>query len=106
MRPILPGDVRAAALALLPVPLAARDAALARIFARAEAADRYRKRLGRVHPAWGDGTLAAAARAAADEPMADHPAYLDAQLRVLAGLAHRRGIAPPALPLSARSPMC
>lgn len=105
MRPVLPGDVRAAALALVALPRATRDAALAAIFARAEAADRYRKRLGRVHPAWGDGTLAAAARPAADEPLADDPAYLDAQLRVLTCLAHRRGIACPGLPLYARAPM-
>lgn len=99
MRTVLPGDLRAAACALLPLPLAARDAALARIVARAEAADRYRKRFGRAHPDWGDGTLAAAAGRVAAEPFAADPGYLDATLRVLHLLAARRGIAPPRLPL-------
>ena len=107
MRPVLPGDVRAAALALVPVPRAARDRTLATIIERAEAADRFRKRMGRAHPSWGDGTLAAAARAGpvADEPLADDPAYLDAMLLVLTCLADRRGFAPPGLPLSVRDPM-
>lgn len=101
MRPVLLADVRAAASALAPLDPACRDRALATLVARAEAADRFRKRLGQVHPCWGDGTLAAAARAErpADEPLADDPAYLDATLRVLILLAARRGIAPPALSL-------
>lgn len=105
MRPVLIGDVQAAALALAALPVAARDAALDRMFARAAAADRFRKRLGRVHPAWGDGTLAAAARAgaggrgAAAEAFLCDPRYLDGLLRVLGRLAARRGIAPPVLPL-------
>jgi len=105
MRPVLPGDVRAAALALMAVPRQERMAAFEAILSRAKAADRYRKRLGRVHPAWGDGTLAAAAGPGADEPLADDPTYLDATMHVLTRLAHRRGIAPPALPLYARAPM-
>ncbi|OOY12605.1 hypothetical protein BMG00_01780 [Thioclava marina] len=32
-----------------------------RLFDEAHAADLYRKRLGRLHPIWGDGTLMAAA---------------------------------------------
>ncbi len=103
MRPVLIGDAQAAALALLPLPDRARDAALERMFTRAAAADRYRKRLGRVHPAWGDGTLAAAARAEGGgelaEPVLCDAGYLDALLRVLGRLAARQGIAPPALPL-------
>lgn len=99
MRSVLPGDLRAAACALLPVPRAARGAALAALLARAEAADRYRRRLGRAHPAWGDGTLAAAAGPVPPEPFADDPDYLDALGRVVAVLAARRGIAPAPLSL-------
>lgn len=61
MRPVLTGDVSAAARALLSVPQAARAALAERLVAQAEAADRYRKRLGKAHPFWGNGTLMAAA---------------------------------------------
>ena len=99
MRTVLPGDLRAAACALLPVPREARGAALALLVMRAEAADRYRRRLRRAHPDWGDGTLAAAAGRVPAEPFCDDPDYLDALLRVVQFLAARRGIAPPVLSL-------
>lgn len=99
MRTVLGGDLRAAACALLPLPTAARGPALAALVARAEAADRYRRRFGRRHPSWGDGTLAEAAGRVVAEPFCDDPDYLDALLRVVQVLAARRGIAPPALPL-------
>lgn len=63
MRPLAPSDLTAAARALLALPEAARAAAAARMVAEAEAADRYRRRTGRWHPLWGDGTLESAARA-------------------------------------------
>ncbi|MFD2175187.1 hypothetical protein [Rhodobacter lacus] len=62
MRPILIDDVLAAAEAALACPPEARAAALARWLEEAHAADLYRKRLGRVHPAWGIGSLGDRAR--------------------------------------------
>lgn len=62
MRPILHGDAVAAALALSTLPKPARSGAMAEMLARAGAADAYRKRFGRAHPRWGDGSLMALAR--------------------------------------------
>ncbi|MDH3262591.1 MAG: hypothetical protein OEM24_01180 [Paracoccaceae bacterium] len=62
MRALAPVDISVAARALLCFPGAARELAIARMVKEAEAADRYRKRLGRGHPLWGNGTLEAAAR--------------------------------------------
>jgi hypothetical protein len=62
MRHIAPSDLSAAARALLALPEPARTAAAARLVAETEAADRYRKRFGRSHPLWGNGTLEGAAR--------------------------------------------
>lgn len=99
MRTVLPGDLRAAACALLDWPPAERSAALDVLVARADAADRFRRRLGRRHPLWGDGTLAEAAGRVRAEPFCADPDYLDALLRVLMLLAARRGVAPPPLSL-------
>lgn len=99
MRTVLTCDIRAAACALLPLPREARAAALGALIARAKAADRYRRRFGRRHPQWGDGTLAEAAGRVAPEPFADDPEYLEALFHVVQHLALRRGIAPPALSL-------
>lgn len=71
MRPILHGDVTAAARALLLVPETAREALCRRMIEEADFADRYAKRLGRPHRLWGNGTLMAAARA---RPLAEEPA--------------------------------
>ncbi|WP_212525979.1 hypothetical protein [Actibacterium sp. MT2.3-13A] len=62
MRPVLQGDVIAAAQAVLRLPEGEREAALRAMMARAAAADAYRKRLGRAHPLWGNGSLMAVAR--------------------------------------------
>ncbi|PYE85726.1 hypothetical protein [Pseudoroseicyclus aestuarii] len=60
MRPLLPGDMDQAVRALLAVPEARRAALAGRLILRAHAADKWRKRLRRPHPLWGDGSLMAA----------------------------------------------
>jgi hypothetical protein len=62
MRSFAPSDLSTAARMLLALPEAARQRAMTRLIGEAEAADRYRKRLGRAHPLWGNGSLEAAAR--------------------------------------------
>ncbi|MCU0910028.1 MAG: hypothetical protein MUE98_01370 [Rhodobacteraceae bacterium] len=62
MRHIAPSDLSTAARALLALPAPARAAEAARLVSETEAADRYRKRVGRSHPLWGNGTLEGAAR--------------------------------------------
>ncbi len=88
MRPVLPGDVSAAARALLPVPPHARAAQARRLIDEASAADTHSRRTGRAHGRWGNGTLMAAAHG---HPMGrevrfDDPDYLDCQLAILTAL--------------------
>lgn len=73
MRPVLHGDMTAAARALLCFPKDRRARAFALMITEAEAADKYRKVTGRRHPLWGNGSLMAAANA---RPQAPEP-YLD-----------------------------
>ena len=61
MRPLRPADVMAAARALLSAPTAVRPELMRRMMVEADMADSYRRRLGRVHRIWGNGTLASAA---------------------------------------------
>lgn len=77
-RPVLPGDVSAAARALLAVPDRGRLRLCRRIFGGAAEAAAYAGLFGRLHPRWGDGSLSAAARrySLADEPFLDDPEYL------------------------------
>lgn len=63
MRHVGPGDLWAAARALHPVPGEDRARVMAALLARAEAADKYRRRYRRAHSRWGDGSLVAAALA-------------------------------------------
>jgi hypothetical protein len=81
MRPVLPGDVSAAARALLAVPPGLRAGLARRLVAEAEAADRYRRRFRRAHALWGNGTLRAAAlmRPLAAEPRGDDRDHLACQ---------------------------
>jgi hypothetical protein len=62
MRRLVPADLDAAARALLAVPPTARQRLAGRLVVEADAADRYRRRFGRAHPIWGNGTLESAAR--------------------------------------------
>lgn len=62
-RPVLPlihGDVVALARGLMRAPEAEWPAMAGCAFARARVAGRYRRREGRPHPRWGDGSLEAA----------------------------------------------
>ncbi|MEM8576242.1 MAG: hypothetical protein AAGF60_00170 [Pseudomonadota bacterium] len=62
MRPLAHIDLTDAARALLAQPAPHRPDLCARMIREADWADRYRRRLGRLHDLWGDGTLSAAAR--------------------------------------------
>lgn len=77
MRPLLHGDVSAAARVLLTLPPHSRDGYCRRLIAEAEAADRHVLKTGRLHPLFGNGSLMAAARTRplADEPGFDDPDY-------------------------------
>ncbi|MCT4555807.1 MAG: hypothetical protein N4A53_14055 [Pelagimonas sp.] len=88
MRPVLHGDVTAAARALLSVPASARAALARRLVAQAEAADAYRQERGRAHPFWGTGSLmsAALARRPAPERRMDDPDFADCFIAVLDAL--------------------
>ncbi|MDU8911061.1 hypothetical protein [Aestuariicoccus sp. MJ-SS9] len=92
MRPVLIGDVTAAACALLAVPPARRTALARRLIAEAEAARRYQDGTGRAHPDWGNGTLMSAALAhpRRPEPRAGEPDFLECLMLVLAALRDRR----------------
>ncbi len=61
MRPVTMTDLAAAARVLLALPEARRAAGITALLARADCADRHRRTGGGVHPAYGNGTLLAAA---------------------------------------------
>ena len=84
MRPVLMGDVVAAARVLMAVPPAARARLMAAMLAEAEAAEAC----GRAHPDWGNGSLMAVAmaRARVAEPALSDPAYRDCLVAVLEAL--------------------
>lgn len=85
MRPVTLTDLAAAVRVLLALPEDRRAAGLAALLARAEAADHHRRTTGRAHPAYGNGTLLAAALAhpAADPGTAGDRAYLLCLAQVL-----------------------
>lgn len=91
MRPVLNSDVTAAARALLTLPEAVRAGAFRSMLDKAQAADLYRKRIGRAHPFWGNGSLMAVARMAPlpPEPFLSDPGYLDCLATVVEGLIAR-----------------
>lgn len=78
MRPLVHGDVTTAARVLLAAPSVCRRALAARLLREAASADTYRRRSGRAHPFWGNGTLMSAAMAhgPAPEPPLDDRDYL------------------------------
>ena len=63
MRPVMHGDVVAAARVLYGETEEARAGIIDRLITQARRADRYRKEMGQVHPFWGDGSLMAASLA-------------------------------------------
>jgi len=74
MRTVRYSDVSAAARVMLATPPAFRALVCHRMIREAEFADRYVRRLGRLHPAWGNGTLLAAARR---RRLAQEPSFSD-----------------------------
>jgi len=88
MRPVLHGDVSAAARVLLAAPSAAREALCIRMLAEAELAHRHVSATGRLHPVHGNGSLMAAARnrRLADEPRFDDLHYCQCFEMVLRNL--------------------
>ncbi|MGP6085589.1 DUF7742 family protein [Antarctobacter jejuensis] len=91
MRPLLPGDVCAAARVLLAVPAHARDELALRLLTEASAADRYCREHNKAHPRWGNGTLSAAAFAhdmGHEKGFGDRD-FLDCQARVIRALLSR-----------------
>lgn len=59
MRPVLEGDLTLLARAAVLWPAEQRVMRLERVFMQAHAADLYRKRFGRAHPRWGNGSVMA-----------------------------------------------
>ena len=88
MRRVLLCDAVSVARVLLALAPDLRPLALRRIWAEAGAAEAYRRRTGRMHPIWGDGSLSAAAlrRPAVQEPRLDDTEYLDCLIAVLTRL--------------------
>ena len=76
-RPVQFADLEAAMRLLLKAPPAQRRLDMADICARADIADRHRKRLRRLHPTYGDGTLMAAAMG---QGLAPRPAAVTAEV--------------------------
>ena len=111
MRAATHGDVVVAARALLGLPPSHWNGELVRWLQLADWADRFRKRTGRVHPFWGNGTLMSAVMAlrgpAGGEPALSDPAYLEAFATVIEALvlrcpARKRGAS---LPVSPATPI-
>lgn len=91
MRPVLQSDLTAAARVLLALPEPDRAQGLRSMFAMAQVADLYRKRMGRVHPFWGNGSLMSVARMAAfpPDPGLKDPDYLQCIAIVISELIAR-----------------
>lgn len=96
MRRVLHGDVVALARALLDVPAPRRAATAARLVAEAHAADRYRRRTGRVHSCWGNGALRGRVLRAmggqgalAPEPFPSDPIYAACLITALEAITAR-----------------
>lgn len=62
MRPVLHGDISAAARALLAAPPSERDRLCSRMIQEAELADKHVIQTGKLHPIFGNGSLMAVAR--------------------------------------------
>jgi serine O-acetyltransferase len=85
------GDLTALARHLLTLAAPDRPKACARLMAQADAADRYRKRMGRAHPLWGNGTLMARALGLPHqpEPRLQNPDYASCLILALTTLTQR-----------------
>ncbi len=89
MRPLLHGDISAAARALYGAPAADRPALSLRLIAEAEIADAHARDLGRIHPTYGNGSLMGAARKRAlpPEPGFSDPEYCLCFAQILRAVA-------------------
>ncbi|CUH47898.1 DUF7742 family protein [Ruegeria atlantica] len=74
MRPVLHGDVSAAARVLLNAPPSDRERLCTRMINEAELADIYVGHTGRLHPLFGNGSLMTVART---RPLANEPSFDD-----------------------------
>jgi hypothetical protein len=86
MRPVLIGDVIAVARVVVVLPEEQWSSRVDQLLWRAKVADLYRKRLGKPHPVWGNGSLMAAIGAepkAPAEPFLSDPQWLRALSCVL-----------------------
>lgn len=86
MRAITQGDVSAATRAVLNLPADVRSAAVRAMLEKAHAADRFRKRCGRAHPVWGNGSLmgiALSVRNRMGEPRLSDLGHLEAMATVI-----------------------
>jgi hypothetical protein len=94
VRPVLHGDLVAAARALLAVAPRLRPGLARRMLRSAELADRHRRLYGRPHPRFGGGSLMAAAAAwpMRPEPSLDDPDYLECLQSMLAALRARSSL--------------
>ena len=108
MRPVLDGDLIALARVVMTWPAAQRGARLAEVITQVEAADAYRRREGRAHPKWGNGSLMSWALGHPSERRdAGNPEYLRALALVCTALSAYQsdGKSHAPLPLPGRQPM-
>ncbi|KIN60757.1 hypothetical protein Z945_1736 [Sulfitobacter noctilucae] len=91
MRRVYYSDVSGAARVLLKVPRESRSALCAQMFAEAETADRFLRKLGKLHPVYGNGTLRGAAfrHVPEPEPSFDNPDYRACFMEVLQRLEQK-----------------
>jgi len=88
------GDLVAAARVLFGLPAARRNAAIGQLLRQAGWADRHRRKTGKLHPIWGDGSLMSAAlnRRPGPEPSLDDPVYCACMALVLDALVDWRSV--------------
>lgn len=88
MRPVLHSDLAYAARALVDIDDQSRARLAGRMLQEAQWADKFRKRLGKPHPRWGNGTLSAAAAQypLCPEPSVDDPDYSLCLMAILRAL--------------------
>ncbi len=95
MRMVTHGDVVTAARFVTHLCPEARRGEILRFLDRAHAADLFRKRTGKIHPFWGNGTLhSAIGRAATAEPFLSDSGYLESLCCVIQTILdwrHRAG---------------
>lgn len=85
MRTLTHGDLVAAACAVRLLPREEWRTTARRFLERAHAADLFRKRTGRNHPFWGNGSLSGAippGERQISEPFLSDPRYLEAMASV------------------------